>query len=235
MKTSNKMLVAALALLGISNAALGHIYTYSNHTAQDIQVRMQLGGFGEPWYIVGAKPYETKENDNNFIPADTTYELRFVAGEGPLDYSRKFGFCLARQQYRVQDENGKWGAWYAVAVRFVETEQFNKLVKASSLFAEGTKTAIAQAAQIAGSMLQTTTPTTGKEEIDEALSSATATAEPTSAVGKALEKTGEGLENVPLGKIVKQIGKMIGYSMCRERHFDIIEGTDGIEFISLAE
>lgn len=185
------------ALMFLCQGSFAHIYSFSNHTKKPLKVRIQLSGIGEPWYYLGAPPFQSKDNANAILNPNQNSEVRFVLGEGPFDYSRKLGFCLARIQ---MEEPG--GAFREIAPVFVKTDYYNTIIDASKKFSEG---ALKTAAEIAKKF-----PGTGT-------------------------LIGESADKIPIGNIVDSVGTMIGYSLCRERHFDIVEGTDGIKTMTLAQ
>lgn len=231
MKNTYKMLLAVAALGSIASNALAHIYSFSNHTENNIKIRMQLGGIGEPWYYLGPDPYKTNpdfaeqeaeaEIYDNTLPSRETYEFRFeILGKKKfekmikagydkallLDYERKFGFCLARLQYKVQDAVGNWKAWRAITPKFIESELYNALLSASSELAEGIVSTAAATAKEAG--------------------------------GPKGKVAGGVAEKVPVSSIVKSAGELIGYSLCRERHLDIIltgDEVNPIAFVTIKE
>lgn len=215
MKNQLKTFTYILATFLLATTGLSHIYGLSNLTTEDIQVRVKLGGFSEPYYVFGPKPFETKENYSNFTPADRTQTLYFVAedpamiaGESvknPLDYSRKFGFCLAPAsfQYRKYEKGGD-SAWMPLGIQFIEKPEYlDAIVNAAKLLSEGLKDSAA-------------------------------------AVLKAIpnEKTkaaGEGLSGINLGAIIDGVSTLIEYSMCRERNFYFIDTENGKHLITNAE
>ncbi|HRN78430.1 MAG TPA: hypothetical protein PLU71_04270 [Candidatus Dependentiae bacterium] len=213
MKLTNTLMLTTLALLSIGNTAFGHIYSFTNHTKKRVHVRVKLGGIGEPWYYVGKNPFQTKENTKNFIPAGESYELRFVLGEGPGDYSRKFGFCLAFIQY---SPNGQ--TWSNVEPTFVESKTSNDLLSAATAFTKG-------ATETAAAVLQNIPEVkkSSKDLADEAARELIEGKKSAEETKKSFHVSQlKGVAELPLDKIVSSIGTMIQKSMCRERHFDII-------------
>ena len=116
MKHTHKMAFAIIALCSVAGNAFGYVYSYSNKTNKQMQVRVQLGEkweekWGErPWYYVGPDPYKTEDASRNVLAPGATSELRFLKFEGPPKYSRRFGFCIETQEYRVL-QHGKWTEW----------------------------------------------------------------------------------------------------------------------------
>lgn len=95
MKSAYFKIVALIAIATSFVSVHPHIFTFKNHTDEAVQVGIRLWGIDEKFY-------------NATVPAQKSgnvaeYAFRFVAGEGPYDMARKFGFCLETIQL---NENG---------------------------------------------------------------------------------------------------------------------------------
>jgi hypothetical protein len=286
MKVTIKLLTIVLTISAFAQGGLAYIFSFSNHTPETLAIKIQLGGVNEPWYYLGPDPYKTKGPEGTYqlvpppgpngtmLKPNQTMEFRFVVGdEGEhSDYSRKFGFCLAKIQFarkmempQITEEpaeepteepeltdaakettkkackgtsckmkvleikpapNDQWTAWRAIFPYFVESHAYSKIVDASKLVVMGSLEA-------AGNALQS---------IGKVVSSSPLEPE-TQAAGKIAQGVGKSISeaSVPIGNVVEGVGTLITYSLCRDRHFDIVEGTDKtgelprIEFITIAE
>jgi hypothetical protein len=181
------------------SSAIAHIFAFSNHTHNVVKIRIQFSGVLEPWY-------------ERTIPAKKYEEFRFVAGEGPLDISRKFGFCLQYIQVatpqiikkqKVDDDGNKrtvyeplldasgeqiFNPWRNVVVTWVKGEAYEAIVSAGKAFADGASELASDIASVA--------------------------------LG------GVPMPKFKLGDIAGAIGTWAAYSFCATRHFDIIEDAD---------
>jgi hypothetical protein len=147
-------LIAILSIIVCVQHISAHIFSYSNHTNDPLKLRIQLHGVLEPWYEKIIPPKTEGER--------ATVEFRFVAGEGPLDISRKFGFCLQEIHFAmplkkkikmiapdgedlglveqlVKDAKGniQFGPWTNVVTEYVQNEGANAMLRASESFVDG--------------------------------------------------------------------------------------------------
>src|SRR5580700_930560 len=94
-----------------------YVFSFSNHTNQDVNIKIQLAGFFE-------REYE------QHIPAKKSYDFRFVLG-GDED-NRKFGFCLNTIKISTEDM-----PWKNAPIKWIETQSYDSIIKASQKFADG--------------------------------------------------------------------------------------------------
>jgi hypothetical protein len=128
MNYSYKLGLALLAVLGVSNAALAYRFRFSNHTAEMVQIRMNLAADGTDYDVVlGAKGDPNQEGE---------IWLKWIhEGITNWENNRKAGFCWNTLQLRTQmkDRGGNivWGPWKEVNVRYVPSNQYNAMTEAS--------------------------------------------------------------------------------------------------------
>jgi hypothetical protein len=200
-RSMKRLIVYGILLLStVWMPVSAHIFAFSNHTNEELKIRIQFNGVLEPWYDMT-------------LPSKEYKEFRFVAGEGPLDMSRKFGFCLQYIQVAtpritkktvIDDDGNKttvyaplldaegkkqlFNPWRNVVVTWVKSEAYEKIVNAGKQFAQGLADIAAAAASVA--------------------------------LG------GVPMPEFKVGDMAGAIGTWAAYSFCATRHFDIIEDGD---------
>ncbi len=128
MNYSQKLCLALLVALGVSNAALAYRFRFSNHTAEMVQIRMNLAGYGDDFDVV-LHPRGTPAQEG---------EIWFKwlhEGITNWDNNKLAGYCWNILQIRRQmkDDKGNyvWGPWREVNVQYVPSNQYTAMVEAS--------------------------------------------------------------------------------------------------------
>jgi hypothetical protein len=122
MNYSYKLGLALLAVLGVNNAALGYKFTFSNHTAERVMIRLSLALDNKDWDVT-LTPLGTPGQDGLIgFPAfwddkDAGWELH-----------RRAIHCWRslKMKREIKDSSGKmvWGPWQEINVRYVESNQY---------------------------------------------------------------------------------------------------------------
>jgi hypothetical protein len=227
MKNNLSLALIALAALGVASDANAYIYSFSNHTPDTLVIAMRYQGINEPLEQITLTPHTRGE----FRPGD------------PNISSRKAGFIVQQFYYmgdpaaylktrggRFTQANINNAPWRALSITWVPGEVYQIAINFAEALGEFTETA-GKAAARAGAAY-------ASGGASEALESATSAAK--LAVAKAKAK-GETLKDVGgtefgLGKFIGAFGKMIAYSMARNRHIDIVKDEAGkLSFISIID
>jgi len=199
--------LTALAIIGTTSQMHAYSYIFSNHTNKEIGLGMRYYGLGEPRYFRWIPSHQARQ----FTPGQPTRS----STEREIEY-RKIGFIGKTFWYvenptAAQKQDPKALPWREFQITWIPTDSYKIALK----LYEATTAASVQAAKLA---------------IDAAIAIATeGTSVPAQA---ALAAAKEGAASDALTKLIKAVGKAAGRSMMTDRHIDIIEDKDGIQFIS---
>jgi hypothetical protein len=199
--------LTALATIGTTSQVHAYSYIFSNHTNKEIGVAMRYYGLGEPRYFRWIPSHQGRQ----FTPGQPTK----TPTEAQVEY-RKIGFIGKTFWYvtnptEAQKQDPKALPWREFQITWIPTDAYKVALK----LYEATTAATVQAAQLA---------------INAAIAIATEGA--SVPVQAALTAAKEGAASDALTKLVRAVGKAAGRSMMTDRHIDIIEDKDGIQFIS---
>ncbi len=189
MKTWVKSLGCMFFICCLADVGYSYVFYLSNITSDAYQIRVKLAGIGEPYYVLGPDPFETKENYNNVVEPNAAYELHFRACHGPSDYSRKFGYCLAPSTFeyrKIASEMSMEEAWNPLNLHYIDVDHAQKIVDAAAALANGLR-------DVAGAILSTI-PVFGPDAL-------------------------RAIKAIDLGAVVRNIAVLAEYSMCRGRSF----------------
>jgi len=189
MKNWAGLVGCAIAVFCAANAGYSYVFELSNITNNAYQIRVKLAGIGEPHYVWGPDPYDTKENYENVVEPQSNYELRFDACHGPIDYAGKFGFCLDSSTLEYREVSGEMsldGAWQPLNVRYLKSDHHDKIVDAAAAIANGLR-------DVAAAIL--------------------------SAIPVVSPDALRAIKALDLGALVRNIAVFAEYSMCRDRNF----------------
>lgn len=221
-KNLMKAIVAVTTVIAMPQV---HAWTYSftNHTDKNVAVGMKYQGINEPV-------------EQRIVPANERRQFR--PGDPDIS-SRKSGFVVDKFYYIKEPALSNWlsknggsftrknldnAPWSAMSITWVPSEKYD---------------AALELAEAVGNMTETVGKAAGRAAAAAATGGASEAAEAaTELVKKGAIKADvlkEFADNdYSLGKFFGSIGKMIGYTMAKSRHMDIVEDENGnLKFLTL--
>jgi hypothetical protein len=227
-----KALVAVGALVAVPQI---HAWTYSftNHTNKRIAIGMRYQTTSNLEQRV-IPPHQRRQ----FKPGEENPDTRHVDIGGG-----KVGYIVDQFFYMIDPQFSNWfkangnafnpgninnAPWKALSLTWVPSDKYNIAVELAEAVGNFTETAAKTAAKAGAAYA-----TGGASEIAEGA---------TDAVKKAASKLNQKTEAVKelaaadysLGTFFSSIGKMIGYTMAKNRHIDIVEDENGaVKFLTM--
>jgi hypothetical protein len=128
MNYAHKVGLTLLVALGVSNAAFAYKFRFANHTAEEVQIRLNLAGDGKDWTFTLAPRGQANQEHDEWFPwiheKITDWEL-----------NRRAGFCWSAisMKRKILDNTGNmvWGPWKQVNIQYIESNQYTAMTDAS--------------------------------------------------------------------------------------------------------
>ncbi len=217
-----------VSMLAAASTAQAYVYSFSNHTNNDMAIGMNFKGSGNMEYIV--------------VPAHQgsafSHKIKGEFGVRSNIGANRAGYIASRFYYipNLIDRNGQRIAvnektrgnlpWKAMNIEWLPTEAYKVSLEVAEAVGNMTET-VGKAALKAGAAYATGGATVAAD--------ATAEVAKNAAKKVASAKTMEELasNDYSLGKFISAIGKSVGHSMIGGNHVDIIMTDEGLKFISL--
>lgn len=207
-------MVLAIALLVIGAPLQAYRYTFSNHTGKKIAMAIRFKT--SKWYeFVVVKPDQqgTIGHGNDYIPDVQTAIPSNQSGFIPSE----FFVYQPKTGERMTTSNQQTVAWRSIAPQWIPSEKYNAAIELAEAIGEFTEST-GKTAMKAGAAYMTGGASTAAEAATELASKGAIKAD----VLKEFANN-----DYSLGKFFKSIGTSVGYSMARNRHFDIVEDENG--------
>jgi hypothetical protein len=215
--------VLAIALMVMAAPLQAYRYTFSNHTGKKIATALRFKS--SKWYeftVVLPNKMGTIAPGNKYIP-----DVQTEIGEGKAGYiPSEFFYYVPKANEKMTTANQQSVAWRSMPITWVPSEKYTAALELAEAVGNFTETAAKTAAK-AGAAYLTGGASAGAEAATELAK--------TGAVKADVLKEFAG-SDYSLGKFFGSIAKSAGYSMARNRHFDIVEDENGnLLFLSIAK
>jgi hypothetical protein len=217
-----KAMVALVALAVVSQAD-AYNYSFSNHTVKKIAVALRFKT--AKWYefaVVLPNTMGTIAPGNNYIP-----DVQSEIGQGLAGYvPSEFFYYIPKAGEKITTANQQTVAWKSMPITWIPSEKYAAALELAEAVGNFTETAGKTAAK-AGAAYLTGGASAGAEAATELAKTGAVKAD----VLKEFASS-----DYSLGKFFGSIAKSAGYSMARNRHFDIVEDENGaLKFLSIAK
>ena len=221
MKNNLKKALVAMLALGVVSQADAYIYTFSNHTKNNVAVALKYKGAPSLKYIL-VKPNERQE----FKPG-----MNAIAGVRSSIHSLKAGFIASQWLYLINpstvitENNIANMPWKAFSFTYLKSDAYDLALEAAEAIGNMAET-LGKTAAKAGVAYATGGVSLVGDEAKEVVEKVAKKAAKSDAVSKMAEA------DYSLGTFLSKVGNAIGHSAARSFHTDIIEDEDGkISFI----
>ena len=215
--------IIVLVALGVSSQADAYRYSFSNHTGKKIAAALRFKT--AKWYefaVVSPNKMGTIAPGNNYIP-----DVQTAIGDGLAGYiPSEFFYYIPKAGEKMTVDNQQTVAWRSMPITFIPSEKYAAALELAEAVGNFTETA-GKTVMKAGAAYATGGASAGAEAAAELAKKGTVKAD-------VLKEFANNDYN--LGKFFGAIGKSAGYSMARNRHFDIVEDENGnLKFLTIAK
>lgn len=215
--------IVALVAFSVASQANAYSYSFSNHTGKKIAVALRFKT--AKWYefsVVEPNRMGTIAPGNKYIPDKQTEIGDGLAGYIPSE----FFYYVPKAGEKMTTANQQSVAWKSMPIMWIPSEKYAAALELAEAVGNFTETA-GKAAMKAGAAYATGGASAGAEAAAELAKKGAVKAD-------VLQEFSN--SNYSLGKFFGTIAKSAGYSMARNRHFDIVTDENGaLKFLSIAK